>query len=117
MLTNRNQWNSLSLIKNEAGPKEFLMAYKITAPRPLGKGGFRTVFAGVRKQDGKPVAIKLIKRTKVDKWDTLNSHRIPLELKILSKVQEMPGVIRSLGFYKGTSSFLFVMERPTSQEP
>ncbi len=34
----------------------------------IGKGGFGTVYAGVRNQDQLPVAIKVIPRTKVPIW-------------------------------------------------
>jgi hypothetical protein len=39
----------------------------------IGKGGFGTIFNGVRKADAKLVAIKVIKKTKVTQWYEFNS--------------------------------------------
>lgn len=79
----------------------------------LGKGGFGTVYAGIRKRDGKPVAIKHVARAKVTDWDLLNGRRVPLELKLLSQVQVVNGVIRLLDFYERVDSFIYVMEKPS----
>jgi len=78
----------------------------------LGKGGFGTVYAGIRKRDGKPVAIKHVARAKVTDWDLLNGRRVPLELKLLSQVQVVNGVIKLLDFYERVDSFIYVMEKP-----
>jgi serine/threonine protein kinase len=78
----------------------------------LGKGGFGTVYAGIRVRDGKQVAIKHVARNKVTDWDLLNGRRVPLELKLLSQVQVVPGVIRLIDFYERHDSFIYVMEKP-----
>merc|ERR1712110_472659 len=79
----------------------------------LGKGGFGTVYAGIRVRDGKPVAIKHVARAKVTDWDLLNGRRVPLELKLLSQVQVVNGVIKLLDFYERVDSFIYVMEKPS----
>jgi len=43
----------------------------------------------------------------------LNGRRVPLELKLLSQVQVVPGVIRLLDFYERHDSFIYVMDKPS----
>lgn len=43
----------------------------------------------------------------------LNGRRVPLELKLLSQVQVVPGVIRLVDFYERHDSFIYVMEKPS----
>ena len=43
----------------------------------------------------------------------LNGRRVPLELKLLSQVQVVPGVIRLIDFYERHDSFIYVMEKPS----
>lgn len=89
----------------------FERAYKVG--EVLGKGGFGVVYAGLRVRDGRQVAIKHVARAKVTDWDMLNGRRVPLELKLLSQVQVVPGVIRLIDFYERHDSFIYVMEKPT----
>ena len=46
----------------------------------------------------------------------LNGRRVPLELKLLSQVQVVPGVIRLLDFYERHDSFIYVMDKPSPCE-
>eukprot|EP00093_Oithona_nana_P002259 02259.XXX_54505_53067_1 [CDS] Oithona nana genome sequencing. len=111
--------NTESVLKCAAGLEEcaqrnrepFERAYRVG--EVLGKGGFGTVYAGIRNRDGKHVAIKHVARAKVTDWDMLNGRRVPLELKLLSQVQVVPGVIRLVDFYERHDSFIYVMEKPS----
>jgi len=109
--------NADSVLKCSTGLEEvarrepFERAYRVG--EVLGKGGFGTVYAGIRNRDGKPVAIKHVARAKVTDWDVLNGRRVPLELKLLSQVQVVPGVIRLVDFYERVDSFIYVMEKPS----
>ena len=80
----------------------------------LGKGGFGTVYEGVRVEDGLPVAIKHVARKKVTAWAILAGRKVPAELKLLYKVQRVPGVVRLLDFFERPDSFIIVMERSSN---
>ena len=43
----------------------------------------------------------------------MNGHRVPLELKLLSQVQSINGIIRLIDFYERHDSFIYVMEKPS----
>jgi len=89
-------------------------AYKVG--QVLGKGGFGTVYCGIRIKDGREVAIKHVARNKVLEWASINGRRVPLELKLLHNVQTIKGVIKLLDFYEKSDSFIYVLEKPSSSK-
>jgi len=92
----------------------FEEAYKVGCV--LGKGGFGTVYAGIRVKDKREVAIKHVPRSKVMEWASLYGRRVPLELKLLHTVQSVNGVIRLLDFFERSDSFIYVMEKPANSK-
>jgi serine/threonine protein kinase len=94
----------------------FERSYKIG--QMIGKGGFGTVYAGIRIRDNKQVAVKHVARNKVTEWgdEVGTGRRIPLELKLLQAVQSVDGVIQLLDYYERADSFIYVMEKPTNSK-
>jgi len=96
--------------KESARQLPFSQAY--TVGKVLGKGGFGTVYSGVRNRDRLPVAVKHVLKRSVTAWSTLNYQRVPLEIVLLNEVQHVPGVVRCLEFYERSDSFILILERP-----
>lgn len=91
--------------------ESFEQAYKVG--KVLGRGGFGTVYMGLRVRDNKVVAIKHVGRNKVTEWAELsNGAKVPLELKLLMKVQNVNGVIKLLDYFERSDSFIYIMEKP-----
>lgn len=89
--------------------KSFHMEYKMN--NILGKGGFGTVYSGIRRVDQMEVAIKQVYRDKVEDWDILHGKKLPLELSLLYQVQSVRGVIQLLEYYEEKDFFIYVMEK------
>lgn len=84
----------------------------------IGRGGFGSVFAGIRLRDQMPVAIKQLKKTKIRNWDSASLHysgvRVPLEINLLNRVNAVSGVIKMFDWFDRNDHYLIVMERPSS---
>ena len=100
---------------NELGARRTQdFAHYYNAGAEIGKGGFGTVYAGTRISDGKKVAIKHVAKGKISLWSEIDEKKkLPLELELLMKVQNVPGVIHLYEYFVRNDSFIYIMERPT----
>jgi serine/threonine protein kinase len=90
----------------------FQSQYKIQGI--LGKGGFGTVHAGVRKSDGLPVAVKEVPKERIIAYSS--DSQLPLEVALMQQVADVPGVIKLLDYFDMGNSFYVVMERFNSKD-
>jgi len=74
----------------------------------IGKGGNGHVYAGIRKADGKEVAIKRIKKSQRVR---LKGNCLPKEVYMLRRLNGTPGVISILDYFESAGSHYIVMER------
>ncbi|XP_060754270.1 serine/threonine-protein kinase pim-2-like [Neoarius graeffei] len=83
----------------------------------LGKGGFGSVYAGIRKADGEKVALKFINKYEEYPYTTLpgDTQRLPLEvalMELVSKPPHCPYVIKLLEWFETPKIVILVLERP-----
>ena len=74
----------------------------------LGKGGNGQVYAGVRRKDGREVAIKRIRKRSTNRK---SEKSVLLEVAILQQLQDVPGVISLLDYSESDASYCIVMDR------
>jgi proto-oncogene serine/threonine-protein kinase Pim-3 len=99
-----------SQMNSKVRRRSFEKLYRVG--RVLGKGGFGTVYAGLRTRDGLHVAIKHVAKCKVMEWELLNGRKVPMELKLLCAVRNVEGVVKLLDYFEREDSFMFVLEHP-----
>merc|ERR1712168_102994 len=90
----------------------FMQRYRVGAV--LGKGGFGVVYAGFRRADNLPVAIKHVAKKRIQDWSMINQDKVSMELKLLSLLQNVHGVINLIVYFILNDSLVYVMERPTN---
>ena len=114
----------INLNLNEKQLRE--MFYKqYTLGKRIGKGGFGTIFSAIRKKDLKPVAVKVIPKSKVTQWystvqenettdsndDKILTKRIPLEIALMIRVRNIKSCIQIIDYLEQKNCFIIVMER------
>jgi len=82
----------------------------------LGKGGFGTVYRGIRKKDRKMIVLKQISKRKVTYKEKVSGMVVPLEMSVLLSMEGVDGVVPLLDYYELPDSFVLVMERPDNSE-
>lgn len=102
-----SSYSSMSPIESSS----YLKLYKIQ--EKIRSGGFGVVFKGQRRIDNLPIAIKFIRKDKINLWfDTPDSGRIPLEIELMYRVLKCSGCIKILDYIERQDHYLIFMERP-----
>lgn len=83
----------------------YLIAHKIAS------GGFGEVYAGVRKKDGMPVALKVVSKKRMPEMNTPEG-KVPLEVALLRRVAKVKNVIHMLDYFIHNDQVVIVLERP-----
>ncbi|XP_062846326.1 aurora kinase-like [Trichomycterus rosablanca] len=83
----------------------------------LGKGGCGSVFAGLRKADGKQVAIKIVLKSGCDRFITIPGEKngLPVEVALMLMVSEPPcceHVLELLEWFDMPECYVLILERP-----
>jgi len=107
-----NNMNSCNSFSKKSSTRKLDKLYKVG--EILGKGGFGTVYAGIRRKDGRCVAIKHISKAKIVAMDIVNGKKVPLEVALMIAVKKIDGTINILDFFERVDSYVIVMERPES---
>jgi serine/threonine protein kinase len=99
----------------------YLIAHK------LASGGFGDVYAGVRKKDGMPVALKVVPKKRMHEKNTVRKlilkeknesfflqpdGKLPLEVILLRRVAKVKNVIHMLEYFIHNEQLVIVLERP-----
>ncbi|XP_062859495.1 serine/threonine-protein kinase pim-1-like [Trichomycterus rosablanca] len=83
----------------------------------LGKGGCGSVFAGLRKADGKQVAIKIVLKSGCDRFITIPGEKngLPVEVALMLMVSEPPRcehVLELLEWFDMPECYVLILEQP-----
>ncbi|XP_073783950.1 serine/threonine-protein kinase pim-3-like isoform X1 [Danio rerio] len=82
----------------------------------LGDGGFGSVFAGMRRSDGLPVAIKYVSKERTQRRLRVEGQgRLPLEVALMTRVNSAPAcpnVLQLLDWFDRPRRYILILERP-----
>jgi len=79
----------------------------------IGRGGFGSVYAGVRLKDNKIVAIKHVARDNIRLWCSAHGKSVPKEICLMRHAHGTPNVIKLLDYYERPDSFILILSRPS----
>ncbi|KAK3542231.1 hypothetical protein QTP86_021392, partial [Hemibagrus guttatus] len=90
---------------------------RYTVEKLLGKGGYSSVYAGVRKADERPVAIKVSARYPDDVFINIPGEtlKLPLEVALIKMTTKPPrceNVVELLEWFQTSKKYILVLERP-----
>ncbi|CAF0938251.1 unnamed protein product [Adineta steineri] len=108
--TQRPQTNTISKTKARSTAVDPLHARYLIAHK-LASGGFGDVYAGVRKKDGMPVALKVVPKKRMREINT-SEGKLPLEVALLRRVAKVKNVIHMLEYFIHNEQLVIVLERP-----
>ena len=77
------------------------------------RGGFGSVYAGVRLKDNKIVAIKHVARDNIRLWCSAHGKSVPKEICLMRHAHGTPNVIKLLDYYERPDSFILILSRPS----
>ncbi|XP_073708524.1 serine/threonine-protein kinase pim-3-like [Garra rufa] len=84
--------------------------------RLLGQGGFGSVYAGIRRSDGLPVAIKYVSKGRTPEKLKVKGHgRLPLEVALMTLVTSAPAcpnVLQLVEWFDRRRRYIMILERP-----
>ena len=85
LLVNKSIIESLvtSLTNTFCFRKSFSELYSVE--KAIGVGGGGVVYAGVRNEDKRPVAVKLVPRDKVKRWEKIKHRTVPQEIALMMR--------------------------------
>ncbi|XP_073701127.1 serine/threonine-protein kinase pim-3-like [Garra rufa] len=82
----------------------------------LGRGGFGSVYAGTRRSDGLPVAIKYVSKSRTpERLKVEGQGRLPLEVALMTLVNSAPAcpnVLQLLDWFDRRRRYTMILERP-----
>ncbi|XP_076867847.1 serine/threonine-protein kinase pim-2-like isoform X2 [Brachyhypopomus gauderio] len=105
--------------KREKREEECTVSFKsrYTVGDLLGTGGYGSVYAGVRKADGKQIAIKFVPKHHTERFITVpgETRTLPLEVALMEMVCKPPRcqhIVELLEWFDCDCCFILILERP-----
>ncbi|XP_050975038.1 serine/threonine-protein kinase pim-3-like [Labeo rohita] len=81
----------------------------------LGRDGFGSVYAGTRRSDGLPVAIKYVSKTRTERLKVEGQGRLPLEVALMTLVNSAPAcpnILQLLEWFDRPRRYIMILECP-----